>query len=205
MANIQRNFIRGRMNKGLDERLVPNGEYIDALNVRLGSTEESEYGAVENSKGNTILTTLIFDSIELSNNARCIGAFEDGANETIYWFVHDPSFTSSPTAKLDLIVSYNTNTANTTYNVISANDGTNLNTTLNFSPYNLITGVSMVDNLLFFTDNYNPPRYININRSYNLPGTSPSYFDGFSSEELLVIKRPPIEAPTIQTLNLIGQ
>ena len=44
MANIQRNFIRGRMNKSLDERLVPNGEYIDALNVRLGSTEGSEIG-----------------------------------------------------------------------------------------------------------------------------------------------------------------
>ena len=52
MANIQRNFIAGRMNKSLEERLVPNGEYIDALNVRLGSTEESEIGAVENSKGN---------------------------------------------------------------------------------------------------------------------------------------------------------
>jgi hypothetical protein len=30
MANIQRNFIKGRMNKSLDERLIPNGEYIDA-------------------------------------------------------------------------------------------------------------------------------------------------------------------------------
>ena len=52
MANIQRNFVAGRMNKSLDERLVPNGEYTDALNVRLGSTEESEVGAVENTKGN---------------------------------------------------------------------------------------------------------------------------------------------------------
>ena len=205
MANIQRNFIAGRMNKSLDERLVPNGEYIDALNVRLGSTEGSEVGSVENSKGNTVLTTLIFDSIELSNNARCIGAFEDGANETIYWFVHDPSFPSSPTNKLDLIVSYNTNSANTVYNVVSANDGTNLNTTLNFSPFDLITGINLVDDLLFFTDNYNPPRYININRSYIAPGTAPSYFDGFTAESLLVIKRPPIEAPTIQTLNLQGQ
>ena len=66
--------------------------------------------------------------------------------------------------KLDLIVSYNTNSANTTYNVVSANDGTNLNTTLNFSPYHLITGVNLIDDLLFFTDNINPPRYININR-----------------------------------------
>ena len=35
------------MNKSLDERLIPNGEYVDALNVRLGSTEETEIGAVE--------------------------------------------------------------------------------------------------------------------------------------------------------------
>ena len=48
MANIQRNFIAGRMNKSLDERLVPNGEYVNAVNVRLGSTEDSEIGAVEN-------------------------------------------------------------------------------------------------------------------------------------------------------------
>ena len=58
MAKISTNFIRGRMNKSVDERLVPKGEYIDALNVRLGSTENTEIGAVENSKGNSRLSTL---------------------------------------------------------------------------------------------------------------------------------------------------
>ena len=203
MANIQRNFIRGRMNKSLDERLVPNGEYIDALNVRLGSTEGSEIGSVENSKGNTSLTTLMFNEIEVSNNARCIGAYEDGANETLYWFVHDPSFASGFTSKLDLIVSYNTNDNSLTYHVISIDDGTNLNTTLNFSPHHLITGINLVDNeLLFFTDNLNPPRYINVNRRYSVPVNN---LDNFSAESLLVIKRPPIEAPTFQALNIVGQ
>ena len=59
MARIQRNFVRGRMNKSLDERLIPNGEYIDALNVRLGSTEDSEIGAVEKAKGNSQITRFI--------------------------------------------------------------------------------------------------------------------------------------------------
>ena len=59
MARIQRNFVRGRMNKSLDERLLPNGEYIDALNVRLGSTEESEVGSVEKAKGNNQLTNCL--------------------------------------------------------------------------------------------------------------------------------------------------
>ena len=60
MAKAQRNFIAGRMNKSLDERLIPNGEYEDALNVRLGSTEDSEIGSVENTKGNTQLSALFF-------------------------------------------------------------------------------------------------------------------------------------------------
>ena len=47
-----------RMNKSIDERLLPQGEYVDAMNVRLGSTETTEIGAVENSRGNTQLTTL---------------------------------------------------------------------------------------------------------------------------------------------------
>ena len=46
------NFVAGRMNKSIDERLLPKGEYIDAMNVRLGSTEATEIGAVENSRGN---------------------------------------------------------------------------------------------------------------------------------------------------------
>ena len=66
MGKIQRNFVQGKMNKSVDERLVPNGQYIDALNVRLGSTENSEIGSVENSKGNTPLTTLNFGE-DLSN------------------------------------------------------------------------------------------------------------------------------------------
>ena len=103
MANLKRHFISGKMNKSVDERLVPNGEYVDALNVRLGSTEESEIGAVENAKGNVQVTSLQYiDGTALSSSARCIGAFEDGANETIYWFVHDPAFTVGATGKLDL-------------------------------------------------------------------------------------------------------
>lgn len=107
MAEVTRNFIAGRMNKSVDERLLPNGEYVDALNVRLGSTEESEVGSVENAKGNTRLTSLSIDSIPLSDNATCIGAFEDGQRETIYWFVHDPTFQPSAGVSVvaDLVVS----------------------------------------------------------------------------------------------------
>ena len=49
MALTSMNFVEGKMNKSVDERLIPDGQYIDALNVRLGSTEGTEIGAVENS------------------------------------------------------------------------------------------------------------------------------------------------------------
>ena len=129
MANLTRNFIAGKINKMVDERLVPNGEYVNALNIRMGSTEGSEIGVVENTAGNKSLTGLSYDGNTLSSAARCIGAFEDGANETLYWFVHDPAFTSSPTNKLDLVVSYNDNQKPPTYHVVSSTDGGGINTT----------------------------------------------------------------------------
>ena len=190
MGEAKRNFIKGRMNKTVDERLVPDGEYIDALNIRLGSTEASEVGSVENAKGNTQITTLEYNGFPLSANAKCIGALDDSANETVYWFVHDP-------ANVDMIVSYNTALDLLKYHVISIQ-------VLNFNPDYLITGVDKIDDLLFFTDNYNPPRKINVNRNYPQPFGSPSpTTDGVTAEALNVIKAPPSAAPGL-TLAEVG-
>ena len=131
------------MNKSVDERLVPNGEYIDALNIRMGSTEQSEIGVIENIKGNLPLTSLSYvDGTPLSSDAKCIGAFEDGERETIYWFVHDPNFPVGATGKLDLIVSFNVLTGILTYHIISIDDGDGANTCL------LYTSPSPRDGLL---------------------------------------------------------
>jgi hypothetical protein len=200
MAELNRNFTQGKMNKSVDERLIPNGQYIDALNIRMGSTEASEIGVIENAKGNSQITTLSYDGSALSAQAKCIGAFDDGANETIYWFVNDPNFTSSNTGILDLIVSFNTKTSITTYHVISVDDGGGVATTLNFDPEYLITGIDKVEDLLFFTDNINPPRRINVTKNYSDPDLITG-IDGFSDEDILVVKRPPYEAPILQLLD----
>jgi hypothetical protein len=148
MANLKRHFISGKMNKSVDERLVPNGEYVDALNVRLGSTEASEIGSVENSKGNTKVTSLKYNGTALSNNAKCIGVLDDSANETLYWLVHDPSFGVGATGKLDLIVSIDLKVDALIYHVISIDDGGNTDTTLNFNPTYLVTGIDLVEDQL---------------------------------------------------------
>lgn len=217
MANFTRNFLSGRMNKVVDQRVLPEGEYIDAMNIRMGSTENSEVGVIENTKGNLPLTSLAYlDGTPLSTSARCIGAIEDSANETIYWFVHDPEFTVGATGKLDLVVSYNVLTNILTYHVISINNGSNIDTTLNFNPSYLITGVNLINDLLFWTDDYNAPRFININRNYQNPilnidgGGNTPLINGIIpqqvfQESLLVIKKPPVESPTVTPITTSGQ
>jgi len=193
MALTSMNFIGGKMNKSVDERLIPEGQYIDALNVRLGSTEGTEIGAVENSKGNTQLTSIDFAGSALINPIT-IGAFADGVRETMYWFVAADN--------VDMIVSYHTPTQIITQHVVSVN-------VLNFNPTYLVTGVSLIEDLLFFTDDFNPPRKININRNYNDPiGT----VDGIVEEDISVVLKPPgyetldnLPSPQVDLLNIPGE
>ena len=203
MTKLSRNFIAGKMNKIVDQRLLPEGEYVDAMNIRMGDTEKSEVGVIENTKGNLPLTKLYgAGGAQLSLYAKCIGSIEDSANETIYWFVHDSQYSLGATGKCDLIVSYNVLTDILTYHVVSVDDGGGVNTTLNFNDEYLITGVNIIHDLLFFTDDYNPPRFINKKRNYSNPI---GLIDAISAEELLVIKKPPIESPTVTPMVSTGQ
>ena len=207
--DIKTNFIAGKMNKSVDERLIPKGQYIDALNVRLGSTEGTEIGAVENSKGNTKITNIQYRGTDLSSAAVCIGAYGDGVNENIYWFITDPKNPQSLSGKVDMIMSLNTTTEITKYHVVSE-------TVLNFNFKYLITGVNLIEDLLFWTDDYNPPRKININSGYAPPIAG---VDAITGNQIQVIVKPPgfssytdtfgvvtqeLFAPKINLVNVIG-
>ena len=194
MAKTIRNFIQGRMNKSVDERLIPQGEYVDALNVRLGSTENSEIGSVENSKGNKLIVSPQFPT-GTGHAFVCLGAYADASNETIYWFVHADLVSIGATGKLDMIVSYNKISQVTTNHVVSIDDGNGVNTTLNFQVKYLINSINKVENLLFFSDNVNPPRFIDVNKNYADPVGN---IDQFSAESILVIKKPPVASPAIR-------
>jgi len=186
--NVQNNFIKGRMNKSLDERLIPNGEYVDALNVEVSSVEGTNVGSVKNVRGNTQLTTLEYNGSALSSSAVCIGAIQNDSTETIYWFVH------SPVDGVDMIVSYNEVIDALTYHVISTS-------VLNFNPQYLITGVNIVDDLLLWTDNYNQPRKINVNRHYPFPVAG---VDQISEADIALITAPPSASPVVTTLTAGG-
>jgi len=176
-------FYAGRMNKDLDERFIRPGEYIDALNIRIGSSELGattnsdlgSAGAIENTKGNTLLTNLKYISY---NDAKCIGAYEDSTNETIYWFVASED--------ADVVVSYNVNNSVTIYHLVG---------NLNFDKKYLINGINKIDDLLFWTDNLNPPRRINVTKTYN----------NFDESDISVIVAPPMSAPLVSLYNTPGE
>ena len=56
MPEIKHQFTGGKMNKDLDERLVPNGEYRDAMNIQVSTSEGSNVGTVQNILGNSKIT-----------------------------------------------------------------------------------------------------------------------------------------------------
>ena len=67
MPELNNTFIKGRMNKDLDDRLVPQGEYRDALNIEVSTTESSDVGTVQNIKGNKALSEDIFLTVGKEN------------------------------------------------------------------------------------------------------------------------------------------
>ena len=68
MPELKNVFHAGRMNKDLDERLLPNGEYRDALNVDVSFSESNDAGSAQNSYGNIVKSTVSI------SGATCIGS-----------------------------------------------------------------------------------------------------------------------------------
>ena len=242
------------MNKDLDERLVPNGEYRDAMNVQVSTSEGSEVGTIQNILGNSLVPGQGF----IGENAVCVGSIADEKNDKLYYFVTKGMSTTSvivqsedhPTdnagkyfyfdelalsdilgfdfahgdvfkittrdnngdIKIDnkkaiLFTSQssnavggfahgglNSNSLNTDFaygdsvfidngagQIIEYNSKTNSITpvfvdikgdVLKFDVNNLITGINIIDDMLFWTDNYSEPKKINITRS--IQGTDSS-------------------------------
>ena len=164
MAEIKNSFLRSKMNKDLDDRLIPNGEYRDAQNISVGKSEDDDIGALETVLGNTEKTFTITPA--LPSDIQTIGYLTDEYSQTIFIFATnytdvDPTVnpTFAPSGNRCIIYSWtpvNSNTAK----VIA--DGV----FLNFSTTNPIQA-SLIEELLFFTDNRNQPRKVNINKPNN--------------------------------------
>ena len=85
MPEIKHNFTKGKMNKDLDERLIPNGQYRDAMNIQVSTSEGSDVGTAQNILGNSIVPGQGF----ISDDAVCVGSISDEKNDKLYWFIND--------------------------------------------------------------------------------------------------------------------
>ena len=78
MAESKRIFNRAKMNRDIDDRLLPEGEYRYALNVNIGESEGGDIGALENLKGN--------EQIGSVDAGTTIGVVRDPNSDRVYWF-----------------------------------------------------------------------------------------------------------------------
>ena len=86
MPELKNLFNRGRMNKDLDERLVPNGEYRNALNVEVVSSEDSNIGSLQTIMGNVDLSTNLIDPYGILDGY-CVASIVDEQNDKLYWLI----------------------------------------------------------------------------------------------------------------------
>lgn len=189
MADLVKGFLQGSMNKDIDERLLPEGQYRDALNVNVYNQESASTGSVHNSLGNTIIADVSIVSGQPLENAKTIGAVTYEASNLIYWCVASDKF--------DGVYEYNSTTGDTV-RIVQSNKATPTTLSkLNFNKEYSITGINYIpgrngNNYLYWTDNYNQPRRVNINRAKTY-----TIDDDRLDIDINVIMYPPLYAPAI--------
>ena len=160
MAEFKNVFIKSKMNKDLDDRLLPQGEYRNAVNIQVSKSESSDVGALENVLGNDKIIN--FEAVTGEDDVICIGYLVSEVNSSVYFFLTSNTLDSNPNGVyvpgatnfiIESIISQGVATTNTIL-VEGA--------FLNFWEGSPIYGVNLLEDLLFFTDNRNQPRKINI-------------------------------------------
>ena len=186
MAEITNNFLQGKMNKDLDERIIPKGQYREAMNVQISTSEGSDVGSVQNIRGTKAISSIA----SINSTAVCVGSIEDTLTDHIYYFVR--------CSDRDFIAKYDVANDYSSMLVVDLGKGVaSVERFLKFSGKQ-ITAISIVDNFLFFTDGENEPKKIDLSKiakTYEECGisclsilTDEKYFKG-SIKDLIKIRK----------------
>lgn len=178
-------YVGGGLNTDDAWEAVPNGWVIFSKNMHLREGVKRQ-----NVKGNSEVTAI---DIPLSAFGvyTCIGAKEDPISNTVIYFLHH--------TELDHRILQYHNKTNSIETILQEQPGSPLNFSANF----LITGINIVyidtnNPLLYWTDDYNRPRELNIAAAKLF---SSGDFSGYYSSPFLhnfidAIKYPPLYPPT---------
>ena len=176
-------FFSGGLNLDMDPRFLPEGDYPYAINVLIGASEGVNEGDVENVKGNLDVGYIpeVGDKV--------IGYCDNLAKNSILFFVDSAT-------DLYKIIEYNITTRD-------------VRVILNSPELNFVTGfpvihANIIDDELYWTDDQNHPRAIDIERAYNymqvqagLPWTGKDPYTTITQEILNNGVKPPLTRPEI--------
>ncbi len=82
MAEIRNTFVKSKMNKDLDDRLLSKGEYRNAENVQISRSEGEDVGALENILGNKFITNWSLNTV---GNLEIIGYTIDEKDDRAFF------------------------------------------------------------------------------------------------------------------------
>ena len=198
MAEVKNSFLSSKMNKDLDDRLIPNSEYRDALNIEVGKSETNNIGVLQNVYGNIQITQENIEGLE------CIGAFMDNENNRIFQFLTNYSdpFPNEITPCESL--NYSPDPDGWVMKIVVQNFGDPVSyvtlvegTFLNFAKNKQfrINAVNLIEGLLFWTDNRNQPRKINVNLANPNSLAHPTYYT--VEHQISVAKYAPVDPITL--------
>jgi hypothetical protein len=151
MPEIKNTFSQGKMNKDLDERLIPNGQYRHAENIDVTSSEDAGAGTVQNILGNTRVDNALVPPGDAAGCA-CVGSIANDRTNKLYWFIK--------CLNRDAILEFDQTTNNSVFIAVDTGDSPFLSFT-----GGQITGINIIDDFLFWTDGRNEPKKLNISKS----------------------------------------
>ena len=92
MPEIKNTFQAGKMNKDVDERLVRNGEYRDAMNIQVRTTDGDAIGTAQNILGNESIGSSYYADWmgDYATPAVSVASVPDEKNNKAYFFFASP-------------------------------------------------------------------------------------------------------------------
>ena len=194
MPEIKNVFRTGIMNKDDDERIIPNGQYRDAMNIQVSTSDDSDVGTVQNILGNKKHgDKSTFDTTDIDGfRLKCIASISDEKNDRLFYFLAGST--------KDFIIEHKSDNTEELVFVDTTKE------VLKFDKDTIVTGINIIDNLLFWTDNINEPRKINIDNCKEGTTDEDTHTKliingedkgGIKEEHITVIKRQPYHAPKV--------
>jgi hypothetical protein len=188
---LQNTFSKGTVNSDINPRFLDSSELIDAENFFVTTVDGASGGIGKNALGNALKTAYNI------TGAKTVGNGIDASGNKVYNCIkgtfHDYIIEYDANTHASAIVLQST--TGTRLNFISGERIRNVDINVSGIPYDSVT--QQGGNLMMFSGDSNPPRIINIERAKTWG------VDGFSAEEIMLIKSPPLYPPLVEQVNTL--